>query len=81
MPWYLRSLGIALLSLGLCGTVGADGPKAAGKKPSDTETCGDYGTSVRFEKTPKDAAKKALKEEKLVMVLHISGIFENSDLT
>ena len=28
-----------------------------------------------------DAAKKAAKEEKLVMVLHISGLFENSDYT
>jgi hypothetical protein len=50
-------------------------------KPNIPETCGDYGTSVRFEKSPKDAAKKAAKEEKLVMVLHISGLFEDPDFT
>jgi hypothetical protein len=53
------------------------------KKPkaSETATCGDYGTSVHFEPTPSAAARKALKEEKLVFVLHVSGIFENSDFT
>jgi len=45
------------------------------------ETCGDYGTSVHFVKTPSEAAKQALKEEKLVFVLHISGLFENPDFT
>ena len=45
------------------------------------ETCGEYGTSVRFEKTPSAAARKALKEEKLVMVLHVSGDFENPEFT
>ena len=44
-------------------------------------TCGQYGTSVHFEKTPSDAARKALKEEKLVMVLHVSGDFENPEFT
>ena len=50
-------------------------------KPSDKATCGDYGTNVHFEKSPSDAARKALKEEKLVCVLHISGHFEDPDLT
>lgn len=44
-------------------------------------TCGDYGTSVKFEKSPKEAAAKALKEEKLVLVFHISGYFEEPDYT
>jgi len=44
------------------------------------ETCGDYGTNVHFEKSPKDAAAKALKAEKLVLVIHISGHFEDPDL-
>ena len=53
-----------------------------GSKPSQAETCtGDFGTSVHFENSPSDAAKRALKEEKLVMVLHISGYFEDSDFT
>lgn len=80
MRWHLRLLGIALLSAGCCVPAFADGPKPF-SKGSDSATCGDYGTSVHFEKTPKDAAKKALKEEKLVMVLHISGLFETPDFT
>lgn len=50
-------------------------------KASQVEACGDHGTSVHFEATPSDAARKALKEEKLVFVLHVSGDFENSDFT
>jgi hypothetical protein len=71
----LRSVAIAWLC------IGAANAATAQIKPSDAATCGDYGTSVHFEKSPKDAAKKALKEEKLVMVLHISGLFEDSDYT
>jgi len=52
-----------------------------GIKASDAPTCGDYGTSIHFENSPKEAAKKALKEEKLVFVVHISGLFEDSDFT
>ncbi|MBL8799662.1 MAG: hypothetical protein JNM56_37615, partial [Planctomycetia bacterium] len=44
-------------------------------------TCGDYGTSIEFDDTPQDAAKRALKEEKLVLVLHVSGHFEDPGLT
>src|SRR6516165_2479154 len=51
-----------------------------GKKPA--ETCnGDFGTSVHFEKNKDEAARKALKEEKLVCILHISGHFEDPNLT
>jgi hypothetical protein len=53
---------------------------AGSKKPA--ETCkGDFGTSVHFEATPSAAAKRALKEHKLVCVLHVSGLFENPDFT
>lgn len=45
------------------------------------EGCGQYGTSVNFYPTPSDAAKQALKEEKLVFVLHVSGNFENPEFT
>jgi hypothetical protein len=48
---------------------------------SESSGCGEFGTSVDFEPTPSDAARKALKEEKLVFVLHISGIFEDPGLT
>lgn len=53
----------------------------AKKAPAAESTCGDYGTTVEFEASPSDAARKALKEEKLVMVLHISGNFEEPDFT
>ena len=52
-----------------------------GAIPSPATTCGDYGTSVHFEKNPSEAARKALQEEKLVMVLHVSGDFENPEFT
>jgi hypothetical protein len=70
-----------------CNAVGlaaalAVGGAAAGKSPAKKEaTCGDYGTSVKFDDTPADAAKQAKKDEKLVMVLHISGHFEDPRFT
>ena len=68
----------ALLSLALlAGTASAD--KAA--KPAEAGECGDYGTTVHFFKTPSDAATQAKKDQKLVMVLHVSGNFENPEFT
>ncbi|GBD36086.1 hypothetical protein HRbin36_01206 [bacterium HR36] len=46
-----------------------------------TPACGDYGTAIEFEPTPKAAAKRAAAEEKLVLVLHVSGHFEDPGLT
>ena len=51
------------------------GPAAAGET-----TCG-YGTKIDFLDNPKEAAKLAKKQEKLVMVLHVSGYFEDPGLT
>jgi hypothetical protein len=67
--WFTRLLMLGALA-GLCAM-----PVQAGGKS------GDYGTSLKFEKTPKDAATRAAKEEKLVFVVHVSGIFENTDFT
>ena len=52
-------------------------------KPAKTgETCnGEFGTNVHFEKNKDDAARRALKEEKLVCVFHISGHFEDPEFT
>jgi hypothetical protein len=77
MHRYLRWALPALLALGLNLPAQADSVK----KPAEKSTCGDYGTSVQFEKSPSDAARKALKEEKLVCVLHVSGDFEDPDFT
>jgi hypothetical protein len=59
------------------------GTTAFAKDPSFKEetSCGEFGTSVHFEPTPLDAAKAAKKDGRLVMVLHISGHFEDSGLT
>jgi hypothetical protein len=43
--------------------------------------CGKYGTQVEFVDTPKEAAESAKKQEKLVFVLHLSGIFEDPKFT
>ena len=72
----LRLSAAAALTLLWVGTALAREP--AGAKPA---TCGEYGTSLHFEDSPSAAAKKAFKEEKLVMVLHISGYFEDPDFT
>ena len=50
-------------------------PAAAGET-----TCG-YGTKIDFMDNPKEAAALAKKQEKLVMVLHVSGHFEDPGLT
>ena len=57
------------------------GSASAKTPPAKEATCGEYGTSVHFEDTPADAAKQAKKEEKLVMVLHVSGHFEDPRFT
>jgi hypothetical protein len=44
-------------------------------------SCGKFGTQVAFVDTPKEAAELAKKEEKLVLVLHVSGLFEDPKLT
>ena len=71
------------LAVGLIALCGAAAMPAADSKDKSLEpaTCNKYGTSVQFEKSPSDAATRALKEEKLVIVLHISGLFEDPNLT
>ena len=74
----IRLLAAGLLIAGLSGAASARETKGKG---SEAPTCGSYGTSVQFEKSPSDAARRAVKEEKLVMVLHVSGHFEDSEFT
>ena len=80
MRWFMRTMALGLLA-GACSLPGIAADKQPGVKVPGADTCGDYGTSLHFEKTPKDAAKKAAKEEKLVFVVHVSGVFEETDLT
>lgn len=49
--------------------------------PETPGTCGKHGTSVDFVATPAEAAKLAREKQKLVMVLHISGHFEDPRFT
>ena len=55
----------------------------AADRPFDppAATCSGHGTSVQFYDTPKDAAVHAKAEQKLVLVLHVSGLFEDPSLT
>jgi hypothetical protein len=62
--------------LGLC-----LGARLEAKPPAAEGTCGNHGTSVVFVDSPSEAARQALKEEKLVFVLHVSGLFEDPRFT
>lgn len=46
-------------------------------KPGDV--C--FGTAIQFVDSPKEAAARAKKDEKLVMILHVSGNFEDPRFT
>ena len=83
----LVPVGVLGLSLGL-----ASGSELKGRPLSPIKSaieelvptkpgCGRHGTSVDFLATPKDAAEQAKKEEKLVLVLHVSGHFEDPRFT
>ena len=71
-----------LMSVPLClflvAALWADEPQL---RTIDTLPKAKHGTSVEFVNTPVAAAKLAAKEKKLVLVLHVSGYFEDSDCT
>ena len=89
----LRPLPASLLAArlrggdGAVGAGGGDGvpPPPVPAKPATCDLskgeCGTYGTTIEFRKTPQSAAARALKEEKLVFVLHVSGHFEDPRFT
>ena len=68
-----------LAALGLAALYGFD--RASGAPPADAEESTCHGTAVHFVSTPSQAARRALKEEKLVFVLHVSGHFEDPGIT
>ena len=81
MHRFLRMTALGLLTLAWVGMAQAQ-PIAKVKVPAaETDTCGEFGTTVTFEESPSLAARKALKEEKLVLVLHVSGDFEDPAFT
>ncbi len=67
-------MGLALLAWGLPTAPAADAKAEEG-------SCSAHGTSVSFFDSPSAAAQRAKKEQKLVMVLHVSGNFETPDFT
>ncbi len=62
----------------LAAAIWADQPKLTTTERPQT-AC--HGTTVDFVGTPVEAAKLAKQEKKLVMVLHVSGYFEDPDFT
>lgn len=79
-PWASSSA-VATFATALMISVVQAVPPTKSSTSEAKASCGDYGTAIEFEPTPKDAAKRAAKEEKLVMVLHVSGHFEDPRLT
>jgi len=69
------SVAALVVAASLAGAQDAKSPNCKG--------CGkeEFGTSIRWEGNPADAATKAKKEEKLVFVLHVSGYFEDPKFT
>lgn len=69
-------------SLALAGLLALGFAWAGDKSDKDDKpTCSAHGTSIDFVDTPSVAAKQAKKEGKLVLVLHVSGEFEDPRFT
>ncbi len=64
--------GAVLLPLMAAGTAGA---------AEKAEACSSHGTTIDFYDTPNEAATKAKKDGKLVLLLHVSGNFEDPRFT
>jgi len=77
--------GPAARATDLKGTTAGGGPlpatPAVKPVPDVAPTCGRHGTSIDFVDSPAEAAKQAKKEGKLVVVLPLSGIFEDPRFT
>lgn len=83
--WFLAA------ALALVPLLPADSPAQAPKKgPLDKlidkdepckNGCSRHGTKVDFYKSPSEAAAAARKAEQLVLVLHVSGHFEDPTFT
>jgi hypothetical protein len=75
MRRFLCAVGLLLIPPVGFGAVGLAADKG------DPTTCGSYGTTVDFVDSPKLAAEQAAKDGKLVLVLHVSGNFEDPRFT
>jgi hypothetical protein len=70
---------VFLAVFGLTALCGFQAASAGPPADADESTC--HGTAVHFVNSPSEAARRALKEEKLVFVLHVSGHFEDPGIT
>ena len=66
-----------------CDWAGASRHRATrdAEKPCGRCGQGTFGTAVEWVNSVPDAARKAQMEQKLVFVLHVSGMFENAGYT
>ena len=77
----MRHLCMGVLGLCLSISLAAGGKSGVELLDPKEPTCGNHGTAVEFLDTPTKAAAAAKKDGKLVMVLHISGHFEDPRFT
>ena len=70
----------ALLALSVAGLLAAEKKVKDAPAVTSVQTAS-HGTAVEFVETPVVAAKLAAQQKKLVMVLHVSGYFEDPDFT
>ena len=54
---------------------------APAQEPVEATVCGKFGTRVDFAPSPVGAVQRALKERKLLLLVHISGNFEDKGFT
>jgi hypothetical protein len=74
---YILSALLALLASGVRG----EEKKAEKPQVVTSEQTACHGTAIDFVESPAKAAKLAAQQKKLVMVLHVSGYFEDPDFT
>ena len=76
--WATSALGLVLAAwLSAKAGIGSDSPTTCDSDGG----CGQFGTRLKFVATPSEAGRRAEKEEKLVLVLHLSGHFEDPKFT
>jgi hypothetical protein len=71
----------AIIALPLIAFVGMAVAANSRLTAGEAAGCGRYGTAVQFVDSPAEAARQAKSQEKLVFVLHLSGLFEEPRFT
>lgn len=75
-------LSIGWRLLGLATLLAAGSAQGAELIPGEKGAkCGSFGTEVEFFASPSAAARRAIQQEKLLFVLHVSGNFEEPRFT